>query len=160
METKDLYAKKLAEEFKGIKQFGIETDEHKRVVGDITNLTGQYVKLREIDIEEEKLGIERVRAEADAAKVEIEKQKQEFERIKIETERAKVDVEKQRLAFEKKKSDDDLKARLIGIAVDVLKTGATIGLSAISLIALLRLEETGTIASKTGNTISRNLLRW
>ena len=130
MEIRDLYAEELEREFGAVKEFDAESDEYRKVAGDITRYTDQYVKLREIDIKEEEL---------------------KNEREKIDAEKSKVEIEKQKFELEKQKTADDRMLKIIGYAIEVLGITLTTVSTIVTLGWTFRFEETGSVVSKAGN---------
>ena len=138
MEIRDLYASELGDEFEGIKNFDLESEEHKRVVGDITQLTDRFAKLREIDIKEQEL---------------------ENERKKIEADKEKTEIEKQKFEFEKQKNEEDRKHKIIGYIIDGLGIALPAAITATGMVLMFLFEEKGTITSKAGGKIVDRMFR-
>ena len=138
MDIRELYVNELEDEFEGIKEFDLESEEHKKVVGDITQLTDRYVKLREIDIKEQELNNERKKIEADKEKTEIEKQKVELE---------------------KQKAVEDRKNKIIGYVIDGLGIVIPAAITITGTVLMFLFEERGTITSKAGNKVVDRIFR-
>lgn len=152
METRDLYVEELETEFEGIQDFDLGSEDHKRIVGDITQLTDRYVKLREVDIEEQKLDLEREKMDAD-------KQKMEIETRKVDIETRKVDIEAKKLEFEREKMKEDRSDRWIRYVIDGLGIIVPAGITVTGMVLMFLFEEKGTITSRAGSKIVDRMFR-
>lgn len=138
METRNLYEVELKDEFEKIKTIDIESDEHRKVVGDISQLTDRLVKLKEVENEREKIEIEREKIDVEKEKMAIEQQKIEIEEIKL---------------------DEDRKDRLIKNIIAGLGVAIPAGITLTGMVLMFIFEEKGTITSKAGGKIVDRIFR-
>ena len=152
MTTRSLYESELKDEFEKIKNIDIVSDEHRKVVSDISQLTDRLVKLKEVENEEKKLGIEERRIEFERAKVDAEKEKTAIEQRKL-------DIEEQKLDVEERKLDDERKDRLIKNVIAGLSVAIPAGITLTGMVLMFLFEEKGTITSKAGSKIVDRIFR-
>ena len=152
MKTRSLYESELKDEFEKIKNIDIVSDEHRKVVSDISQLTDRLVKLKEVENEEKKLGIEERRIEFERAKVDAEKEKTAIEQRKL-------DIEEQKLDVEERKLDDERKDRLIKNVIAGLSVAIPAGITLTGMVLMFLFEEKGTITSKAGSKIVDRIFR-
>lgn len=145
MDTRDLYVEELETEFEGIKDFDLESEDHKRIVGDITQLTDRYVKLKEVDIKAQELELEREKVETDKQKIEIEMRK--------------ADIETKKLEFEREKMKEDKSDRWIRYVIDGLGIIVPAGITVTGMVLMFLFEEKGTITSRAGSKIVDRMFR-
>lgn len=166
MKTRSLYESELKDEFEKIKTIDIVSEEHRKVVSDISQLTDRLVKLQEVenehkklDIEREKLEFERAKIENERAKIDAEKEKTTIENRKVDIEEQKLDVEEKKLTIEEQKLDEDRKDRLIKNIIAGLGVAIPAGITLTGMVLMFLFEEKGTITSKAGSKIVDRIFR-
>jgi hypothetical protein len=152
METRSLYKSELKDEFEKIKAIDIVSDEHRKVVSDISQLTDRLVKLEEVETEKKKLHIEEQRIGFELVRIEAEKEKAAIEQRKL-------DIEEQKLDMEERKLDDERKDRLIKNVIAGLGVAIPAGITLTGMVLMFLFEEKGTITSKAGSKIVDRIFR-
>lgn len=152
MTTRKLYENELKDEFEKIKAIDVVSDEHHKVVSDISQLTDRLVKLREVENEQDKLHIEEQKIEFERARIEAEKDKAAIEQQKL-------DIEKQKISIEEKKLEDEKKDRLIKNILTGLGVAIPAGITLTGMVLMFLFEERGTITSKAGSKIVDRIFR-
>ena len=166
MNIRDLFEVELENEFTELDDLEKGSEEHKRTVSDISQLTDRLVRLKELENEKEKIEIERSRMEADKGKIDIErgkldieKEKINIEKSKIDAEKGKVDIEKERIEIDRKKIDEDKKNRLIDQIISVASIVVPTTLTGIGMVLMFLYEEKGTITSAPGRKVVDRIFR-
>ena len=152
MKTRSLYESELRDEFEQIKDIDIVSDEHRKVVGDISQLTDRLVKLQEVENEQKKIHIEEQKIEFERARIEADKEKTTIEQRKLEIEEKKIEIELSKL-------DDEKKDRLIKNITAVLGVAIPAGITLTGMVLMFLFEERGTITSKAGSKIVDRIFR-
>ena len=145
MSIHDLYESELEDEFEDLNDIEPGSDEHRKAVGDISQLTDRYVRLKEVDIEKQKMDFE------------SEKMKIEHEKINIEHE--KINVEKQKMKIEREKMTEERKSRTIQIGKDVMSIVVPAAITGVGMVLMFLFEEKGTITSRAGSKIVDRMFR-
>ena len=166
METRNLYEVELKDEFEKIKKIDIVSDEHRKVVSDISQLTDRLVKLEEvenekqrIENEKQKIEIEQQKANFERDKIEADKERAAIEQRKIELEKEKIKIEERRVKIEKEQLEDDRKDKLIKNILAGLSVAIPAGITLTGMVLMFLFEENGTITSKAGNKIIDRIFR-
>lgn len=152
MKTRSLYEIELKDEFEKIKAIDIVSDEHHKVVSDISQLTDRLVKLKEVENEHEKIHIEEKKIEFERARIEAEKDKASIEQQKL-------DIEKQKISIEERKLEDEKKDRLVKNILSGLGVIIPAGITLTGMVLMFLFEEKGTITSKAGSKIVDRIFR-
>ena len=108
------------------KKTELGSDEHRKAAGDIAQLTDRLIRLKEIDIDQQRVEIDKARAEA-----EIEKAK----------------LEQQRIEIERQKMVDEKQDRKIKNGLSTLGIVLPIGLTLTGMVLMFLFEEKGTIVT-------------
>lgn len=166
METRNLYEIELEDEFGKIKNIDIVSEEHRRVVSDITQLTDRLVKLKEVENEKRKIEIEQQKIEIERQKVDNEKLKVDADKEKANIERQKVDIEAQKIGLEEHKIDiderrleEDQKDRWARNLISGLSVAIPAGITLTGMVLMFLFEEKGTITSRAGSKIVDRIFR-
>ena len=137
MGIRDLYEVELESEFKELEGLDPGSEEHKRTVSDISQLTDRLVRLRELENEKERI---------------------EIERNKMMTDNSKVDIEKERNEIDRKKMEEDKKNRLIDHAINTLGIIVPAGITITGMVLMFIFEEKGPSGCRVFRSCSRG--RW
>lgn len=166
MNTHDLYEKRVNLEVERIGDFELGSDEHKKVVSDLSQLTDRLIRLKEVDIEHDKIELEKEKKEADARKAEIEAERVEIEREKIELEREKMEadakkaeIEAERVEIERQKMIEERKDGQIKNGISAMSVLVPAGITITGMVLMFLFEEKGTITSGAGRKIVDRLFR-
>ena len=138
MSIHDLYESELEDEFEDLNDIEPGSDEHRKAVGDISQLTDRYVRLKEVD---------------------IEKQKMDFESEKMKIEHEKINIEKQKMKIEREKMTEERKSRTIQIGKDVMSIVVPAAITGVGMVLMFLFEEKGTITSRAGSKIVDRMFR-
>jgi hypothetical protein len=164
--THDLYEEVVNQEVDRIGDYDLGSDEHKKVVSDLSQLTDRLIRLKELDIEHEKIELEKEKKEADAKKVEIESERVEIEKEKIELEREKIKadeqkakIESERVAIERQKMVEERKNEWIRNRITALGILVPAGITITGMVLMFLFEEKGTITSGAGRKIVDRMFR-
>lgn len=166
MKTRSLYENELKDEFEQIKTIGIASDDHHKVVTDISQLTDRLVKLKEVENEEKKINnesrkidIENQKVDVELARIDAEKEKAAIERSKIELEKRRIEIEERKAKNEERQIEEDRKDRLIKNVIAGLGVAIPSGITLTGMVLMFIFEEKGTILSKAGNQIVSRIFR-
>lgn len=166
MNTRKLYEVELEDEFEKIKNIDVVSDEHKKVVSDISQLTDRLVKLKEveneklkIDNEHRKIDIEQQKVEFERAKIDADKEKAAIEQRKVDLEAKKIKIEEQKVKIEEQQIEEERKDRLIKNIIAGLGVAIPAGITITGMVLMFIFEEKGTITSKAGSKIVDRIFR-
>lgn len=166
METLNLYEIELKDEFEKIKKIDIVSDEHRKVVSDISQLTDRLVKLKEAENEKQRIENEKLKIDIEQQKVEFERAKVDTEKEKVNIEQRKVDLEEDKIKIDKHKAkieemqlEDERKDRLIKNVIAGLSVAIPAGITLTGMVLMFLFEEKGTITSKAGSKIVDRIFR-
>lgn len=166
MNTQDLIEAKVHEIVGELQNFDLGSDEHRRALGDVMQLTDRLIKMKEDELERKRFRLEKQKAETDAQKVEIEQSKLDIENEKLKIEQLKMGIteaqaklEEKRVELEREKATDERKGRwmqncLTAIGI-LLPTAVTI----IGMVLMFLFEEKGTIAGGASRKIVDRIFR-
>ena len=152
METLNLYESELKDEFEKIKTIDIVSDEHRKVVSDISQLTDRLAKLKEVENERQRIKVEQQKVDAERAKIEVDEKKADIEERKADLEEKKIEIEEQQL-------EEERKDRLIKNIIAGLGVAIPAGITLTGMVLMFLFEEKGTITSKAGSKIVDRIFR-
>lgn len=114
------------------------SEEHRKAAGDIAQLTDRLIRLKEVDIEQQKI---------------------EMEKARMDAEKEKVSVEQQKIEIEREKMIEEKKDRLIKNGISTLSIIVPAGITTIGMVFMFLFEEKGTITSGAGRKIVDRIFR-
>lgn len=114
------------------------SDEHRKAAGDIAQLTDRLIRLKEVDIEQQKI---------------------EMEKARMDAEKEKTSVEQQKIEMEREKMVEEKKDRLIKNGIAALGVIVPAGITITGMVLMFLFEEKGTITSGAGRKIVDRIFR-